>query len=66
METLRLSISDERIAAIAIMIVGATLFGYVIGNVAAITMSNDIAKARKEDKLLEVSSYLKENMWQDH
>jgi len=51
---------NERIAAIAIMIVGATLFGYVIGNVAAITMSNDIAKARKEDKLLEVSSYLKE------
>ena len=31
-----------------------------IGNVAAITMSNDIAKARKEDKLLEVSAYLKE------
>ena len=51
---------DERIVAILVMIIGATLFGYVIGNVAATTMSHDIAKARKEDRLLEVSSYLRE------
>ena len=51
---------DERITAILVMIIGATLFGYVIGNVAATTMSHDIAKARKEDRLLEVSSYLRE------
>jgi CRP-like cAMP-binding protein len=52
--------TSERLLAIVIMLFGATIFGYVIGNVAATTMSNDIAQARKEDKMKEVSSYLKE------
>lgn len=52
--------SDEKLTAIIMMVVGATVFGYVIGNVAATTMSHDIAQARKQDKMIEVTSYLKE------
>ena len=45
--------THERLYACLAMLLGATLFGYVIGNVAAMSMSADPAKLRRQDMRLE-------------
>ena len=50
----------ERLYACAAMIGGATIFGYVIGNIAAMTMQSDIATLRKKEKINSVIGYMKE------
>ena len=54
--------TTERIYACIAMILGATIFGYVIGNVASMSMQSDIAGMRKQEKISNVIGYMKEKM----
>ncbi len=52
--------TGERLYACMAMIAGATIFGYVIGNVATMSMAADIAALRRRDKIGIVVGYMKE------
>ena len=52
--------TGERLYACMAMIAGATIFGYVIGNVATMSMASDIAALRRKDKIGTVIGYMKE------
>ncbi len=52
--------TGERLYACMAMILGATIFGYVIGNVATMSMASDIAKMRRQEKINNVVGYMKE------
>ena len=52
--------TGERLYACMAMILGATIFGYVIGNVATMSMASDIAKLRRQEKINNVIGYMKE------
>jgi len=54
--------TSERIYACVAMILGATIFGYVIGNVASMSMQADIAGMRRQEKITNVIGYMKEKM----
>lgn len=50
----------EYLYAVAVMLVGATIFGYVVGGVASLVGRLDAAGNRAREKLDEVSAYLRE------
>jgi hypothetical protein len=50
----------ERLYACAAMIAGATIFGYVVGNVASMSMTADIVGMRKQEKINNVLGYMRE------
>ena len=52
--------SDEYIFASFMMIIGATVFGYVVGNVSRMMGSLNVGKKRKKDYLRKVKNYLRE------
>jgi CRP-like cAMP-binding protein len=52
--------TGERLYAVVAMIIGATIFGYVIGNVASMSMTADIAGMRKQERITNVLGYMKE------
>ncbi|CAM9919542.1 unnamed protein product, partial [Heterosigma akashiwo] len=56
-----LPVSDlERVYATVIMIMGATVFGYIVGSVSTLATNPFGASARQQDKLLKVHHYLDE------
>jgi len=50
----------ERVFATAIMILGATVFGYIVGSVSTLASNPFGANARQQEKLIRVHNYLDE------
>jgi CRP-like cAMP-binding protein len=51
---------DEYLFASFMMVIGATVFGYVVGNVSRMMGSLNVGKKRKKDSLRNVKNYLRE------
>ncbi|CAM9855304.1 unnamed protein product, partial [Discosporangium mesarthrocarpum] len=50
----------ERVYSTVIMVIGATVFGYIVGSVSALASNPNGSQARETEKLLAVSNYLDE------
>jgi voltage-gated potassium channel len=57
--------TSERILSILIMIVGASVFGYIVANVSTLMSSLNEASARVNERVSEVSEYLYERQCPD-
>jgi len=57
--------TSERILSIFIMIVGASVFGYIVANVSTLMSSLNEASARVNERVCEVSEYLYERQCPD-
>jgi len=50
--------SEGRIVTIIVMILGATVFGYIVANVSSLMGSLDVTSTRMNERIAEVSEYL--------
>lgn len=53
-------VDQERAYATIIMVIGATVFGYIVGSVSALASNPNGSQARETVKILAVSNYLDE------
>ncbi|CAN0440940.1 unnamed protein product, partial [Laminaria digitata] len=53
-------VDNERAYAMIIMVIGATVFGYIVGSVSALASNPNGSQARETVKILAVSNYLGE------
>lgn len=54
------AMDSERAYATAIMVIGATVFGYIVGSVSALASNPNGSQARETEKLIAVTNYLDE------
>lgn len=53
-------VDQERAYATIIMVIGATVFGYIVGSVSALASNPNGSQARETIRILAVSNYLDE------
>ena len=52
--------TSERIVTVVVMILGATVFGYIVANVSTLMGSLDVTSTRMNERIAEVTEYLTE------
>jgi len=58
--------TSERIVTVVVMILGATVFGYIVANVSTLMGSLDVTSTRMNERIAEVTEYLNEKNAPSH